>query len=409
MDSSSGKTKLLYIVDPPLGINGGVGVLAGILIEAFSEDYEIHLLSADESSVVAGHPAGQRIASHRQWAPPRSFPSTGYLAYVRSVAEEARRSGITLAHFQTGFYNFGNRFPGLSLPKQLKRQGILSIWTNHAIITALGGYGDGWLKQTALFPIKWLGVYDQLRHTEIKIQVARYNQRRLHRLWFQRSNQNIHFYHSTLDSSADGVCERRKPVVLNIGYLSRIKRQDLLVRAFLEIAGTYPEWELHLAGGDTHDGCSEAIRWMLQSSPHGGRVTLLGHVANPEPLLRECGVYAHTSDIECLPLALQEAMHDGCPIIASKIEAHRELLGDSEAGLLFRKGSSEDLADGLSRLLGNEQFRDDLGLRARHRLASMGISRDAMIENHRRLYQRILAGEPHHRISFRPTAGHSDR
>ena len=66
------------------------------------------------------------------------------------------------------------------------------------------------------------------------------------------------------------------------------------------------------------------------------------------------------------PLTVLEAMSCGRCVVASDIDAHRELIGD--AGVLFPSGDAEGLAQALRRVLANAELRTSLGAAAQTKI-----------------------------------------
>jgi glycosyltransferase involved in cell wall biosynthesis len=392
MNETATKPKLLYVVDPPLSIPGGVGLLSKILIEHFSKEYQVFLLSRDDPAEFSNQEISQHLAGCIKWAPLSSPPNWDFLQYTANIASQVADLGINLAHFQTSAFNYGSRFWGFSLPRQLAKKGIPCLWTNHALINPLdayGGYSNTFLERILWSPLAWLGKANQLQNTLFEIQVSHFNLKRMRRLWPFFSNKYVQIYHSKIDSVGIKKSLRHKNI-LNLGYISFLKRQDLLVKAFLKIAAKHPDWELHLAGHDTDDGCKQMIEKELEKSPAKSRVHFLGHVIDTDSTMRECGIYVHTSDKESLGLALQEAMHHECPCIASDIAAHKELLAIPQSGLLFKHGNVNDLAIKLDEALNNADLRARLGSTAKKSIMSMGMTRTNMVDRHSHIYRDIL-------------------
>jgi phosphatidylinositol alpha-mannosyltransferase len=146
-----------------------------------------------------------------------------------------------------------------------------------------------------------------------------------------------------------------------LGFLGRMdeprKGLDVLLRAFGLLAERRPGLRLLVAGpGDTGDVLDRV------AAPLRPRVVMLGQVSEED----KARVY-HSVDVFCAPntggesfgIVLAEAMAAGAPIVASDLDAFRQVLRGGRAGELFRTGEPADLAAAAGRLL------DDPALRAK--------------------------------------------
>ena len=387
------KPRLLYAIDPPLCITGGVSVLTQALIKEFSKKYQIYLLSSDSPEFLASCEIRNNLTGHFQWCPPGGPPRLKYLKYACMIADQIAAHHIDLAHFHSGIYNFGNRFFGFSLPRLLRKRGILNTWTTHGTVPPLlKGYCDPqrsqWIK-ILLFPSGWLGKLNQIQNVEREILVSQRDMIRMQHIWFPYKKKYAQIYHSTIDEINIGR-ETNHKTILNVGYISFIKRQDLIVRAFLEISNSYPDWELYFAGYDANDGCRQVIDQMIADSPNGDKIHFLGSRNDVGSLMQTCGIYVTASDFEGFPLAPQEAMHSRCPILASDIPAHKELLDSPGSGILFRQNDAADLATKLDQLIQDANLRHTLGRQAKSSVMNRGMTMQAMLDKHSTLYNEIL-------------------
>lgn len=393
METSQSKLKILYAVDPAISVTGGVSVLAQILISEFSKSYEVYLLSHDPAEFMTTHETGRHLAGHLRWDPPQGPPRLSYLKYSRMLAKQIADLDIRLVHFHSGFFNWGNRFFGFSLPRHLSRLGVPSIWTTHGIFSLLRGYcgpRQPLLLKLALFPSAWLGKFDQVRNTTCEIQVSKCDLSTYKRVWFPLRDKGDQIYHSKMDSLLEtDQADNRKPFVLNVGYISHNKRQELIVEAFIGIAEKHVDWRLILIGHDSGDGCQKLIEKMIDESRLRDRILLMGSRSDVGSYMKSCGIYVHSSDYEGLPLAPQEAMYYGCPAIASDIPPHRELFEKSGSGILFRQGDSEDLQYHMDQLISQPETRYKLGNNARDFVLEQGMTRSVMIEKHANLYKKF--------------------
>ena len=139
-----------------------------------------------------------------------------------------------------------------------------------------------------------------------------------------------------------------------IGFLGRLdeprKGLQVLFKAFEVLGQERPGLRLLIAGpaadpGDVLDRVPAALR---------DRVVLLGQVSEEDKVR-----VLHSVDVFCSPntggesfgIVTAEAMAAGVPIVASDIEAFRQVLRGGEAGELFTTGDAGDLARAAGRLL----------------------------------------------------------
>jgi len=157
-----------------------------------------------------------------------------------------------------------------------------------------------------------------------------------------------------------------------LGFLGRMdeprKGLDILLAAFSLLAPERPGLRLLIAGrGDQEDALYQV------PALYRDRVVLLGQVSDDDRVRM-----LHSVDVFCAPntggesfgYVLVEAMASGAPIVASDIDAFRQVLRRGEAGELFEVGNPAGLAAAASRLL------DDPGHRAALASAAMAAVRE---------------------------------
>jgi phosphatidylinositol alpha-mannosyltransferase len=138
-----------------------------------------------------------------------------------------------------------------------------------------------------------------------------------------------------------------------IGFLGRMdeprKGLSVLLRAFEILGPERPGLRLLVAGpGDTDDVMHRV------PAPLRDRVILLGSIADEAK-----AAVLHSVDVFCSPntggesfgIVTAEAMAAGAPIVASDIDAFRDVLRGGEAGELFTTGDPAALAAAAARLL----------------------------------------------------------
>ena len=95
---------------------------------------------------------------------------------------------------------------------------------------------------------------------------------------------------------------------------------------------------------------------------------------NPYPLLSTADVYICSSLAEGLNTAVTEALILGIPVVSTNCSGVRELLGDSEFGLIV-ENSEEGILYGLRKVLSDPDYRRDMGLAAVKRGECFSIDR----------------------------------
>jgi phosphatidylinositol alpha-mannosyltransferase len=152
-----------------------------------------------------------------------------------------------------------------------------------------------------------------------------------------------------------------------LGFLGRMdeprKGLDILLAAFSMMAPDRPGLRLLIAGasGDADD--------VLEQVPASirDRVVVLGRVSDADRIRM-----LHSVDVFCAPntggesfgYVLVEAMASGAPIVASDLEAFRQVLRGGEAGELFETGNAAALAKAAARLLDDPARRATLAAAA---------------------------------------------
>jgi len=151
-----------------------------------------------------------------------------------------------------------------------------------------------------------------------------------------------------------------------LGFLGRMdeprKGLDILLAAFSQLAVERPGLRLLVAGRGDADEVMEQV-----PEPLRGRVVLLGQVSDADRIRM-----LHSVDVFCAPntggesfgYVLVEAMASGAPIVASDLEAFRQVLRGGQAGELFPAGDPAALAAAAARLLDNPARRATLSAAA---------------------------------------------
>lgn len=161
----------------------------------------------------------------------------------------------------------------------------------------------------------------------------------------------------------------REKVVLCVGRLDawRIKGLDTIIDMWSEMEGEFPDWSLSIAGTGEMESV-EYIKNLISSHGLDGRVKLLGLVGDMRSLYEKTEIFALPSRFEGFPMALMEAMSQGCACVAFEVQKATNEMMNEECGIIVRDGDNDDFKKGLMRLMG------DASLRSKFSAAAMAKS-----------------------------------
>jgi glycosyltransferase involved in cell wall biosynthesis len=171
--------------------------------------------------------------------------------------------------------------------------------------------------------------------------------------------------HGTDLPPIDVVGVPREKLILTVGALQKRKNTSRLIDAF-ESAPT--GWRLVLAGAPSGYGAGEILD-RIAHSPASQRIQVTGYVASEQlkALYQRAAIFAFPSLDEGFGIPVLEAMAYGAPVLTSNRSALPEVAGD--AALLVDPLNTEEIAEGLRRLIEYEDLRADLSKRGRLRAA----------------------------------------
>ena len=142
-----------------------------------------------------------------------------------------------------------------------------------------------------------------------------------------------------------------------VGKLVRVKGFDRLLRVQKRLVEDGLDVHLMLLGSGPEE---QALRTQAAESGLAERVHFLGYQKNPYPYLSQCDLFVCSSHSEGFSTAATEALILGVPVCTTDVAGMREMLGQSEYGLIT-ENSDNGLYDGLRRLM------DDPALLAHYR------------------------------------------
>lgn len=119
-------------------------------------------------------------------------------------------------------------------------------------------------------------------------------------------------------------------------------------------------------------------------------VIYLGHLKDPKSLLASADIFVMPSHIEGFSLALLEALSMGLIVLASDIQANKNIIKDGVNGVLFKTGSVQDLTEKIKLILNNTQKQNLMQISARESALCFDVTK---IVNEYMLFYKRFADE----------------
>lgn len=192
-----------------------------------------------------------------------------------------------------------------------------------------------------------------------------------------------------LEASTPKVTQQRKrlgltkesKVILNVARLDKQKGQINLIQAFALSGLQHKNTHLVIVGhGSERANLESAISKL--GLPH--TVHLVGEEADVANYLRMADIFVFPSLYEGFGLALAEAMLAGLPCIANRIEPITEIIRNENEGWLLDTGNVHQLANAMSILMQDENWRKAIGQKGQ--ISAKRFSSSLLIPEWEKLY-----------------------
>lgn len=141
--------------------------------------------------------------------------------------------------------------------------------------------------------------------------------------------------------------------LISVGRLTYQKGFDILIDAFKIINEKFPSTHLTILGdGDL----KEELKNKAKKLNISGKISFISFKENPYPYYYYADTYILSSRWEGFPNTLLEALACGTKVVATDCKSGpREILGNSEYGILVKEGDHLSLAEGISKSISEEK------------------------------------------------------
>jgi glycosyltransferase involved in cell wall biosynthesis len=181
-------------------------------------------------------------------------------------------------------------------------------------------------------------------------------------------------------------------IALFVGGINERKGVHILVDAFIEIAGQYPDLHIIIAG-PTYKYDQDYIRTLkekIAAKNLGDRVMFTEkNIGNVDEYMKSADIFVLPSRKEGFPISMIEAMSCGLAVIGSDIpEIAAAQIETGKDGLVFKQGSHNDLAETFRQLLSSNGKIEEMGKKARDK-AVANWSTEIVDKKYKELYDRL--------------------
>ena len=157
--------------------------------------------------------------------------------------------------------------------------------------------------------------------------------------------------------------EKQGFTVVSLGRLTGQKGYDRLLKAHKRLIDEGFDYELHILG----EGPDRAsLEQYIGDNGLNDSVKLPGFIDNPYPFMREADMLVCSSRFEGFSTFVTEGVILGKPIVTTDCTGMRELLGNSEYGLIC-ENNEDGIYEGMKKLLSDEELRNSYAERSAQR------------------------------------------
>lgn len=167
---------------------------------------------------------------------------------------------------------------------------------------------------------------------------------------------------NAVDLPGNWTARRGGKVLVAVGRLTHQKGFDLLLEAFAQIEGEFPDWHLVIWGEGDDRAMLERKRNALGLE---GRVEFPGVTSKPGIWVETADIFVLSSRYEGWGIVVLEAMAAGLPVVSFDCKwGPAEMITHDVDGLLVPPENTDALAAGLRSVMVDEDLRERLGRRA---------------------------------------------
>lgn len=178
--------------------------------------------------------------------------------------------------------------------------------------------------------------------------------------WGNKPNMEVVYNASTFDvGELSPLIDKR---VISVGRLTHQKGYSRLIHAWASVAESHPDWKLDIFGSGEE---GEALIKQIKRSGLEGVVSIHPPTSTISREYLASSINVLSSRYEGFGMVLVESMAFGVPCVSFTCKCGpRDIIDDGVDGILVPEGDVEGLADGICRLIEEEDLRREMGKNA---------------------------------------------
>lgn len=174
--------------------------------------------------------------------------------------------------------------------------------------------------------------------------------------------KNVVVIHNPLSFPPGRQSDCTQKQVIAVGRYVPQKGFDLLIDAWRRVAERHPDWVLRIYG----DGMRDTLQAQIDALELTRNCLLEHSTPDIAEKFRESSVFVLSSRYEGFGMVITEAMACGVPPVSFACPCGpRDIITDGEDGLLIPPSDTEKLAEGICRLIEDDELRRRMGSAAR--------------------------------------------
>ena len=182
-------------------------------------------------------------------------------------------------------------------------------------------------------------------------------------------------------------CENKQAII--VGRYTEAKGYDYMIEAWRIVHSKHPDWTIHTyAIGEDE----ERVRQKIQEYGLKDTIIMNKPIDNIMDKYLDSSIYVMSSIFVGFPMVLIEAMSCGVPCVSFDCPyGPRNIITDGEDGYLIECKNSKALADGICKLIENDDLRKEMGKKGRRNI--LRYSRESIMWRWVNLFETIIKEE----------------